>query len=84
VSPRLTLGPIATTDDERLSNLALAWKTEPTIEGGTIRWTLEALQGARAALDAVKEVAEAMPAGSPERAELLEIVAEGLALPRED
>jgi hypothetical protein len=74
-----TQGPIATDLDGRIANLLNAWATDTTMEGEAIRWALRSWHVARLALQAIKE---AVDEGPVDKAELLEIVAEGLeALP---
>jgi hypothetical protein len=78
VTPHLTQGPIATTDDERIANVLTAIKSEVGDVADLARWALENWQAARAGLVAVREVAQESGLAAGVRAELLEIVADGL------
>jgi hypothetical protein len=70
VSPRLEIGHVATTDDERIANVLTALQHETSPEADTARWAIENWQAARAALVAIRETGPS--------AEVVEIVAEGL------
>lgn len=79
--PGLELGRIASTTDDRISNLLRALATDRTPEAATARWALKGWQTARAGLDAVREVADDMATGGDE---LREIVRESLEAPTDE
>lgn len=77
----LRLDSVSSTLDGRIANLLTAWETDRTPEGEAMRWALRSWHVARLALQAIKEAVEVGPL---DKAELLEIVAEGLeALPED-
>lgn len=76
MTPRLTIGPVATSLDARIENLLFAFEHDDSDAGHALLWALRSWQIARAGLEAVKEVADDMAVGGDE---LREIVIEGLA-----
>lgn len=87
MTPTITQGHTATTDDERVANLRTAFAHEPGEAGGAVRWALRELAGARASLAAVRDAVQAAQQNADvtlDSDELLEIVNEGLALDLRD